>query len=138
MINQNFNDNECFKWCLVRYLDPEDRHSARIRKINKLFGDELDFEDIPFPVKISDVHKIGKTISICTGVFHYERKGKYPRYVSRNTFKKPADLLLIEKEAKGTMFLSKALIILCMIILYIVEKNIFVVNIYKLLVQKKY
>ena len=43
---QNFDDNECFKSCLVRYLNPADHHVARIKKINKLFGDELDFEDM--------------------------------------------------------------------------------------------
>ena len=34
------------------------------------------------------------------------------------------------------MFLSKILILSCMIILYIVEENIFVIIVYKLLVQK--
>ena len=36
------------------------------------------------------------------------------------------------------MFFSKILILSCMIILYIVEENIFVDIVYKLLVQKKY
>ena len=35
------------------------------------------------------------------------------------------------------MFLSKILIRLCVIIYYIVEENIFVVIVYKLLLQKK-
>ena len=37
---QNFKDNESFKGCLVRYLHPADHHPARVRKIDKLFGDE--------------------------------------------------------------------------------------------------
>ena len=61
---QNFNNNECFKWCLVRYLHPADHHSARIRKIDELLGDESDFEDIKFPVKISYIHKIEKKNSM--------------------------------------------------------------------------
>ena len=49
---QNMNDNECFKWCIVRYLHPADHHSTRIRKIDEVLPDELDFEDIKLPVKI--------------------------------------------------------------------------------------
>ena len=30
----------------------------RIRKVGKLYGDNLDFKDIKFPVKVWDVHKI--------------------------------------------------------------------------------
>ena len=37
MINvQNIDDNECFKWCLVRNLQPEDHNSVRIRKVDKI------------------------------------------------------------------------------------------------------
>ena len=43
---QNFNDIECFKLCLVRCLHPVDYDAAIIRKIGKLLGDELDFEDL--------------------------------------------------------------------------------------------
>ena len=50
--------NLCFKWCLVRYLHSSDHNPARIRKIDKLFGDELQFENIRFPVKIKNIHKI--------------------------------------------------------------------------------
>ena len=49
---QNMNDNECFKWCIVRYLHPAYHHSTRIRKIDEVLPDELDFEDIKLPVKI--------------------------------------------------------------------------------------
>ena len=48
----------------------------------------------------------------------------------KNVVKKNFDLLLIAEE--GTMFLSKILIRLCMIIIYIVEENIFAVIVCKL------
>ena len=44
----NINDEECFKWCLVRYLHPADNHPARIRKIDKDFAKKLNFNDINF------------------------------------------------------------------------------------------
>ena len=35
---------ECFKWSLVRYLHSTGNHPARVRNIEKLFGNELDSE----------------------------------------------------------------------------------------------
>ena len=35
---QNINDNECFKLCLVRYLNPADHNPARIREVDKDFA----------------------------------------------------------------------------------------------------
>ena len=84
MINiQNIDNNECFKWCLVRYLYSADHHPARITKADKNFTRALDFKDIRFPVKIRDIYKIEKTNSIETSVFGYENKEKYPIYVSK-------------------------------------------------------
>ena len=55
---QNIDGNECFKWCLVRYLNPADHHPPRITKADKDFAKTLDFKNINFPVKIRDIHKI--------------------------------------------------------------------------------
>ena len=43
--NQNIDDNECFKWCLVKYLHPADHNARRITKVDKDFTREIDFED---------------------------------------------------------------------------------------------
>ena len=43
---------------MVRYLHPADHHPERIRKVNILYGDKLDFKDIKFSVKVRDIHKI--------------------------------------------------------------------------------
>ena len=39
------DDNEFFKWCLVRYLNPADHHPAKITKADKNFAKRLDFKD---------------------------------------------------------------------------------------------
>ena len=39
------DDNEFFKWCLVRYLNPPDHHPAKITKADKNFAKRLDFKD---------------------------------------------------------------------------------------------
>ena len=78
---RNIKDNECFKWCLVRYL--------RIRKVDRLSGDETNFIYIKFLVKIKDIQKVKKRKnSISISVFGYENKKKYPIYVSKNVLKK--------------------------------------------------
>ena len=80
---QNTDDNECFKWSLVRYLHSADHHPARVTKVNRLFGDEIDFADIKFPVEIEDIHKIEKKNSSIISVFGYENKVNHPIYVSK-------------------------------------------------------
>ena len=42
---QNTDDNECFKWCLVRYLNPGVRNPANITKKDKNFAKRLGFKD---------------------------------------------------------------------------------------------
>ena len=42
---QNTDDNECFNWSLVRYLNPADHQPARITKAEKNFAKELDFKE---------------------------------------------------------------------------------------------
>ena len=47
MINiQNADDNECVKFCLVRYLNPADHNPRRSMKLDKYFVKRLDFKDI--------------------------------------------------------------------------------------------
>ena len=61
MINiQNIDDNECFKWSFVRYLNPTYCNLARITKADKDFAKKLDFKVIKFPIKIRGIHKIDK------------------------------------------------------------------------------
>ena len=84
MINiQNIDDNQCFKWCIVRYVHPADHDPRRITKADKDFAKKLDFKDIKFPVKIRDIHKIEEKYSIGISVFGYENKEKFPIYVSK-------------------------------------------------------
>ena len=47
----NINDNECFKWCLIRYVHPGDQNLEKIRKVGKGLARELDFKDMTFPVQ---------------------------------------------------------------------------------------
>ena len=74
---QNIDDNECFKPCLFRSLNPADHNSTRIAKADKDFAKKLDFKDIKLPVKIRDIDKIEKKDSISISVFGCENKEKH-------------------------------------------------------------
>ena len=75
---QNINDNECFKWCLVRYLHRADHITRGIREVDKLYVEKLDFEDIKFIVKVRDIQKIERKNSISINDFGYDHKKKHP------------------------------------------------------------
>ena len=105
---QNTDDNECFKWSIVRYLNPADHNPARITKTDKEFAKKLDFKDAKFPVKIRDIHKIEKKSSVGISVFGYENKEKHPIYVSKERCEeKHVDLLLIQEEGRRHYVLIK-------------------------------
>ena len=57
---QNTDDNQCFKWYLAKYLNPENHNPRIITKADKDFAKRLDFKDINFPVKTRYIHKIEK------------------------------------------------------------------------------
>ena len=85
--NQNVDDNECFKWSLVRYLNSEDHHKARITQADKDFGKKLAFKGIKFPVQIRDIHKIEKKNFNGISVFMKIRKNiqfMYQKNVKKN------------------------------------------------------
>ena len=110
----------------------------RITKAEREFAKKLDFKNIKNLLKIRDVRKIVKKNSIGISVLSCENKEKHSIYVSKNCCEeKHADLLLIGEEGKIQYVFIKDLILSYMIILYIVEENIFVVIVYKVLVQKK-
>ena len=70
-----------------------DHHKTRITKADTEFSKRLDFEDIKFPVKTRDIHKIGKK-STGISIFGYENKKKYSSYVLKACCKeKNVDLL---------------------------------------------
>ena len=84
---QNIDDNECFQWCLVRYLNPADHHPAKVTKADKDFPKRLDFKNIIFQPKLETFTKLKikkkKKNSIDTSVFGYENKEKHSIYVSK-------------------------------------------------------
>lgn len=53
LINLQNNDNKCFRWCHIRYLNPQDKDPHRIKKCDKDFINKLDYSGIEFPVRVN-------------------------------------------------------------------------------------
>ena len=111
-------------------------YSKKNYKSLKRFREKSDFEDITFSVKIRDIYKIEKNNSISISVSGYGNKEKYAIYVLKKLFEEKHVNLLLIKGGKNS--LSKILVHLFMIIHHTGEENIFVIIIYRLLVQKEY
>jgi len=53
--NENKTDNQCFKWCIARALNPVADHPERITKQLKEQAETSNFKNISFPVKLRDI-----------------------------------------------------------------------------------
>ena len=101
LINMKNEDNECFRWCHIRHLNPQDKYPQRIKKSDKAFIENLNYSGIEFPVTTKQYNKIEKQNEININVFGYEEKQKYPIYVSKEKYEDCMNLLLItENENK--------------------------------------
>ena len=98
LINFKNKDNECFRWCHVRHLNPQIKDPQRIKKIDKSFVKQLNYDNIEFPVSIKQYNIIEIQNSININVFGYENKQTYPIYVSKETFENVMNLLLISDD----------------------------------------
>ena len=98
LINLKNNDNECFRWCQIRYLNPQDKYPQRIKKIDKEYINQLDYSGIEFPVTVKQYNKIEKQNEININVFGYENKQPYPIYISKEKYEKHLELLLITED----------------------------------------
>ena len=107
LINLQNKDNECFRWCHIRHLNPQEKYPQRIKKSDKKYVDELDYLGIEFPITIKQINKIEKNNEININVFCYEEKQPYPIYISKEKFEDHMELLLITKDENKHYVLIK-------------------------------
>ena len=72
LISVKNKDDECFRWCHIRHLNPQIEHPERIKKGDKQMINELNYDGIKFPVKQKQYNKIETQNSIRINVFGYE------------------------------------------------------------------
>ena len=107
LINMKNKDNECFRWCHIRYINPQDKYPQRIKKSDKEYINQLDYSGIEFPVTVKQYNKIEKQNEININVFGYENKQPYPIYISKEKYEKHLELLLITEDENKHYVLIK-------------------------------
>ena len=107
LVNMKNEDDECFRWCQIRHLNPQSKDPQRIKKADKQYIDNLDYSNIIFPVYEKQYNKIEKQDSIRINIFGYEEGQSVPIHVSKEKFEDQMNLLLITKDEKRHYVLMK-------------------------------
>ena len=118
VINMKNDDDQCFKWSVVRALNPVDVHPERITKELKDQSERLDWSGLKFPVDLKQIiifEKFNPSISI--NVFGFEgdvyplrlSKSKSERSERERSEKTQVNLLLISDGEKQHYCLIKSL-----------------------------
>ena len=77
LINLQNKDDECFRWCHIRYLNPQNDHPQRIKKTDRKMVQELNYQRVEFPVAAKHYGKIEEQNSININVFGYANEQFY-------------------------------------------------------------
>ena len=60
VINIKNEDEQCFKWCVTRALNPVEEHPERITKELKRQSERLNWDDLKFPVELKEIKNFEK------------------------------------------------------------------------------
>ena len=64
LINIKNKDAECFRWCHIRHLNPQEKDPQRIKKEDKKIINEMNYEGIEFPVSRKHYNKVEKVLGL--------------------------------------------------------------------------
>ena len=106
IINMKNQDNECFKWCVLRALYPKNNHPERVDKdlINK--QDTLNMKGIKYPVSFRDIDRfesLNPNISITVLGYNQDER-VYPLKVSKYTGCEHDIILMLLKDEKNAHY----------------------------------
>ena len=101
IINMKNDDNECFKWCITRALNPIDKNQERITKELVEQSKKLCWSGVEFPVAADEniYYRFERNNNTSLNVFGYETN-IYPLYLSKHQSAKIVDLLFISDGVK--------------------------------------
>ena len=102
LINLQNDDNQCFRWCHVRHLNPLEHHNERITQKDREIAKTLDYTGVTFPVTLRDMDKIEKGNKININAYIYNEDGKYvsPIRNSKTEYEDTLNVLLLERETE--------------------------------------
>ena len=110
IINMKNEDDECFKWCVLRALNPKDKNAERVDSNLKSKQDTLNMQGIRYPVSFRDIDRFeSQNLEISITVLGYNKDERVcPLKVSNYTgCKHDIVLLLINDEEKSHYCLVK-------------------------------
>ena len=107
LINIKNKDDECFRSCHIRHLNPQTEHTERIKKEDKKMVNELNYDGLDFPLSQKHYNKVEKQNNIRINVFGYEKGQPFPIHISKETFEDQMNLLLITEDEKKHYVLIK-------------------------------
>ena len=107
LINTKNKDDECFRWCHIRHLNPQEKNPQRIKKEDKKTINELNYDGIDFPLSQKHYNKVEKQNSIRINMFGYEKGKPFPIHISKEKFEDQMNLLLITEDEKKHYVLIK-------------------------------
>ena len=105
-------DNECFKWCVLRALNPKDKNAERIDNDLKSKEDTLNMEGINYPVDFRGVDRFeSQNPDITISILGYNKDERtYPLKISKYTKCKKEDgrkyniVLLLIKDGENSHY----------------------------------
>ena len=98
MINMKNEDEECFKWCVTRALNPVDKNKERVTQKLRKHAEELNWKGISFPMEAEKTDRFEKNNpKISIHVFYLDGNVQ-PLKISDEERKINIDLLLVEKD----------------------------------------
>ena len=100
LINIKNKDVKCFKWCHIRFINPQSKNSDRINKQDKKIAETFDYRGINFPMKARDYGIVEERFNINVNVFGYQNK-VFPLFVLKKWTEQELDVLLISNEEKS-------------------------------------
>ena len=99
-------DNECFKWCVLRALNPKNTNPDRIDKDLKSKQDTLNMEGIKYPVSFRDIDRfesLNPNISISILGYNQDER-VYPLKVSNFTGCEHDIILMLLKDGENSHY----------------------------------
>ena len=109
---KNTKDNKCFLWSILAKLYPADNNKDRVTKY-KPYENEINMNNIEYPVLIKNISKVEKQNSLNINVFALEdqtnKQSLYPVYISNVKSKNRVDLLYVEENENTHYCLIKDL-----------------------------
>ena len=106
IINMKNKDNECFKWCVLRALNPVEKHKDRVDKNLISKQDTLNMKGIKYPVSLRDIDRfesLNPNISITVLGYNQDER-VYPLKVSKYTGCEHDITLMLLKDGENSHY----------------------------------